>query len=269
MEFPSSTGLGDLWNRAGGYPSILGGITTLVIFVIVVWFESTRVEIPLQYSGTRGFKSKYPMKLLYVSNIPVILVNALYANFLFFGQMIAGPNSALRSNPALVPWINLIGIFQTSSQGGSSYLQPVWGLMLFLTPPRSVMHLFQNLPYAIVYLIIFIALCIILGRTWVEVSGLAPRDIAGQIIDSGMHIPGFRSSEKIIERILKKYIPTLVILNGFIIGILAFFADTLGALTTGTGLLISIGITHQYAETISKEFAASQYPGLRGLLGID
>jgi hypothetical protein len=30
-----------------------------------------------------------------------------------------------------------------------------------------------------------------------------------------------------------------------------------------------MGITHQYAETISKEFAAAQYPGLRGLLGMD
>ena len=108
-----------------------------------------------------------------------------------------------------------------------------------------------------------------LGRVWVEVSGLAPRDIARQIIDSGMQVPGFRRSEKIIERILKRYIPTLVILNGIIIALLSFMADSLGALTSGTGLLIAIGITHQYAETISKEVAAEQYPGMRGFLGLD
>jgi len=101
------------------------------------------------------------------------------------------------------------------------------------------------------------------------VSGLAPRDIAGQILDSGMQIPGFRSSERIIERILKRYIPTLIILNGFIIAIMSFFADSLGALTSGTGLLIAIGIVHQYSETIAKEVAASQYPGMRGFLGLD
>jgi preprotein translocase subunit SecY len=141
--------------------------------------------------------------------------------------------------------------------------------MWFLAPPRSINELLVNPGRGIVYLIIFIFLCVMLGRVWVEVSGLAPRDIAGQIIDSGMQIPGFRSSEKIIERILKKYIPTLVILNGIIIAVLSFFADSLGALTSGTGLLIAMGITHQYAETISKEFAAAQYPGLRGLLGMD
>jgi preprotein translocase subunit SecY len=255
---------------------MLGLVMTLVIFFIVIWFESTRVEIPLQYSGYRGFKGKYPMKLLYVSNIPVILVNALYANFLFFGQLIAGPNSFLRDAlpQNLHFWIDLIGIFEDRQAGagatrGGGYLQPVGGLVYLLTPPQGIGQLIADPLRAFIYLIIFIFLCVMLGRVWVEVSGLAPRDIAGQILDSGMQIPGFRSSEKIIERILKRYIPTLVILNGILIAVLSFFADSLGALTSGTGLLIAIGITHQYAETISKEAAAAQYPAMRSFLGID
>ena len=259
----------DLFLRANN-PNILGGITTLVIFVIVIWFESTRIEIPLAYKGHKGFTGKYPMKLLYVSNIPVILVNALYANFLFFGQLIAGPDSALRSIPGWDFWLNLIAIFgepQTGPQG--NYLIPEWGLLWFLTPPQGIEDLIRFPLRAFSYLIIFIILCIMLGRLWVEVSGLSPRDIAQQILDSGMQVPGFRSSERIIERILKRYIPTLVILNGIIIAVMSFFADSLGALTSGTGLLIAIGITHQLAEAISKEMAASQYPGMRGLHGLD
>ncbi len=262
-----------LLSRGSQLPTILGGITTLLIFAIVIWFESTRVEIPLAYRGYRGFKGKYPMKLLYVSNIPVILVNALYANFLFFGQLLAGPEAALRSsNGGLIPdfWLNLIGEFDTQSAGAQgSYLVPTSGLLYFLTPPQGLEQLALDPLRAIIYLGIFIFLCVMLGRVWVEVSGLAPRDISRQIIDSGMQVPGFRSSEKIIERILKRYIPTLVILNGFIIAVMSFFADSLGALTSGTGLLIAIGITHQYAETISKELAASQYPGMRSFLGLD
>ncbi|MBD3196106.1 MAG: preprotein translocase subunit SecY [Candidatus Lokiarchaeota archaeon] len=265
-----TTNLDQIFLR-GQLPSILGGITTIIIFVVVVWFESTRVEIPLQYRGYRGFKGKYPMKLLYVSNIPVILVNALYANFLFFGQLIAGPDSALRGG-GFDFWLDLIGTFERETGAGTGaggYLNPTWGLIYFLSPPQGIDALLADPLRSVIYLGIFVMLCIMLGRVWVEVSGLAPRDIAGQILDSGMQIPGFRSSEKIIERILKRYIPTLVILNGFIIAFLSFFADSLGALTSGTGLLIAIGITHQYAETISKELAAAQYPGMRGLLGLD
>ncbi len=260
----------ELFWRHDALPSLFGGITTLAIFLVVIWFESTRVEIPLAYKGYRGFKGKYPMKLLYVSNIPVILVNALYANFLFFGQIIAGPNSGFR-NADTIWFLDLIGQFENVSGGGAGdYLVPLPGCLLYyLTPPQGLLQLVADPFRAIIYLIIFIFLCIMLGRVWVDVSGLAPRDIAQQILDSGMQIPGFRSSDKIIERILKRYIPTLIILNGIIIAVMSFFADSLGALTSGTGLLIAIGIVHQYSESIAKEMAAQQYPGMRAFLGMD
>jgi protein transport protein SEC61 subunit alpha len=263
------TNIGDILIRQQ-LPSLLGIVTTVIILFVVIWFESTRVEIPLTYRGYRGYKGKYPMKLLYVSNIPVILVNALYANILFFGQLIAGPGSALRGN-GYDFWINLIGVFDPAEAGGGmgNQLIPKWGLIYLLTPPLGLGQLVEDPARAVIYLVIFIALCIMLGRVWVEVSGLAPRDIASQIIDSQMQVPGFRSSEKILERILKRYIPTLIIINGILIAVLSFFADSLGALTSGTGLLISIGIIHQYGETLAKEMAAAQYPGLRGMLGMD
>ena len=262
--------IADFMFRGNRLPSLFGGITTLVIFLIVIWFESTRVEIPLAYKGYRGFKGKYPMKLLYVSNIPVILVNALYANFLFFGQMLAGPNSTLRGQ-GFDFLIDLIGRFDAVDPGGATgnYLVPNFGLLYFLTPPQGLEQLLADPIRAIIYLIFFIFLCVMLGRVWVDVSGLAPRDIAQQIIDSGMQIPGFRSSDKIIERILKRYIPTLIIMNGIIIATMSFFADSLGALTSGTGLLIAIGIVHQYSESLAKEMAAMQYPGMRSFLGMD
>ena len=265
-----SYNVADFIFRGNRLPSLFGGITTLIIFLIVIWFESTRVEIPLAYKGYRGFKGKYPMKLLYVSNIPVILVNALYANFLFFGQMLAGPNSTLRGQ-GFDFLIDLIGRFDDIPAGGGAgnYLVPNYGLLYFLTPPQGLDQLIADPIRAIIYLIFFIFLCVMLGRVWVDVSGLAPRDIAQQIIDSGMQIPGFRSSDKIIERILKRYIPTLVILNGIIIAVMSFFADSLGALTSGTGLLIAIGIVHQYSESLAKEMAAMQYPGMRSFLGMD
>ena len=263
-----NTNLSDVFIRPSQMGSIMGLITTIVIFCVVVWFESTKVEIPLQYAGYRGFKGKYPMKLLYVSTIPIILVQALNANFLFLGQLFAGPNSGLRGR-GFDFWINLIGVFQAPVDGGTGQLVPVSGLLWLITPPLGLADLLAFPLKSVIYLFIFALLCIGLGRVWVSVSGIAPKDIAGQILDSGMQVPGFRRSEKIIEKILKKYIPTLVVLNGIITALLSFGADSFGALTSGTGLLIAIGIVHQYAETISKEVAAMQYPSMRGMLGLD
>jgi preprotein translocase subunit SecY len=262
----------DLFIRPENSPSILGFITTILIFLAVIYVESMRVEIPLTYAGFKGYKGKYPMKLLYVSNIPVILVQALYANFLFFGQLLAGPDSSLRGSTNADFWLNLIGVF-TKEGGSGGYLQPTSGLIYYLTAPRGLYYLIyettvNSIIHLIIYTIIFIFLCIFFGRIWIEVSGLAPRDIASQIIDSKMQIPGFRRSEKVIERILKRYIPTLTTLCGIIVALLSVTADTLGALSSGTGLLLSVGIIQNYAETISKELAAEQYPAMRAMLGM-
>ena len=110
-------------------------------------------------------------------------------------------------------------------------------------------------------------ICVFFGKIWIEVSGLAPRDIAGQIINSKMQIPGFRRSEKIIEKILKRYIPPLTVLCGIVVGLLSFSADFLGALSSGTGLLLSVGIIQNYAETIAQEAASDQIPGMASFFG--
>ncbi|MBD3351683.1 MAG: preprotein translocase subunit SecY [Candidatus Lokiarchaeota archaeon] len=266
--------VGETFIRANGAPGIFGVFTTIIIFVIVVYFEAMRIEIPLSYAGYSGFKGKYPMKLMYVSNIPVILAQALYANVLFFAQLLAGPNASFRLNhPNWAPFLDLIAQFPEEA-GAQGQMRPVGGFAYLLTPPNGLSSLISgdagNWPvlHAVLYLLIFILLCIGLGKIWVEVSGLAPRDIAGQIIDSKMQIDGFRRSDKVIEKILKRYIPTLTILNGIIVGVLSFGADFLGALGSGTGLLLMVGIMQNYAESISKEAAAEQYPALRGFLGL-
>jgi protein transport protein SEC61 subunit alpha len=265
----------DLFIRPGSAPGLLGLMTTIGIFLIVVYFQTMNVEIPLQYAGYKGYRGKYPMKLLYVSNIPVILAQALYANALFFGELLAGPTSSVRTgHPEWSWWLNLIGTFTQQQGDTSGYLQPTGGLVYYLTAPQGLSSLINGTAggnpalHAVVYLCIFLTLCVFFGKIWIEVSGLSPRDIAGQIIDSKMQVPGFRRSEKVIEQILKRYIPPLTILCGLIVGTLSFTADFLGALSTGTGLLLSVGIIQNYAESISKEMAADQYPQMRNLLGM-
>lgn len=274
--FFQSIGNGDVgasFNRPGNLPNMYGVILTAIIFFIVVYTETIRIEIPLQYSGYRGFVGKYPIKLMYVSNIPVILAQALYANVLFFGQLLAGPNSALRADPNNVPlnfFLNILGAYDPNfTPTPDAPFRFTGGLIYYLTPPQGFEQIGADPLHAIIYFVIFLALCVYLGQVWVDVSGLAPRDIAQQILDSGMSIPGFRRSSKPIERILKKYIPTLTILCGVIVAVLAFIADAFNALGSGVGILLTVGIMHNYAEQISKEAAAEQYPALRGFLGLD
>jgi protein transport protein SEC61 subunit alpha len=253
--------------RNGFDPSILSLIVTFIIFGAVIWMESVRVEIPLQYAKYRGMRARYPIKLLYTSNIPVILAQALFANILFFGQIIHGAFNADGTNP----FLSWIGIFERDE--GSGRMLATEGLAKYITPPQGVFRLIEEgmegWVHIFIYASVMILLCWGFSKIWVDISGIAPRDVSRQLLDSGYIVPGFRTSEKVLERLLSRYIPIVAGLGGFLIGILAAAADIMGALASGTGILLMVSIIKQYYETIAKEqLAGMGGEGAAGLLGI-
>ena len=253
--------------RNGYDPSILSLTVTFIIFFAVIWMESVRVEIPLQYAKYRGMKARYPIKLLYTSNIPVILAQALYANILFFGQILFNAFNSDASNP----FLNWIGVFER--QASSGRMIATYGLAKYITPPQGIFQLLsegmEGWVHVIIYASLMILLCWGFSKIWVDISGIAPRDVSRQLLDSGYIVPGFRTSEKVLERLLERYIPIVAGLGGLLIGILAAAADIMGALASGTGILLMVSIIKQYYEQIAKEqLAGMGGEGVAGLLGI-
>jgi len=240
-------------------PAMLGFITTLAVFLVVIYVEGVRVELPISYAGYKGFRSRYPIKLLYVSNLPVIFASALFANVYFISQLLWSNYNPNNSNP----WLNIIGMYQRAQQGAT----PIGGLVYFVIPPRNISEVFADPIRAVVYTAILVAFSVIFSLTWLEVGGLGPSTVAEQLVDSGMQIPGFRRSEKPIEQVLKRYIPTVTILGGAIVGLIAALADFFGVFGTGMGVLLSVGILYQYYQLLMQERVAEMYPALRRFFG--
>ncbi|MFA6780241.1 MAG: hypothetical protein WCU80_10755, partial [Paludibacteraceae bacterium] len=63
-------------------------ISTVLIFLIIVWAQSLKVEIPLSFGRVRGYSVKWPLSFFYTSVLPVILTSALIANLQLFGGMV-------------------------------------------------------------------------------------------------------------------------------------------------------------------------------------
>lgn len=252
--------ISELLVRAAGSPSILGLISTMGIFLFCIYAQGVRVEIPISHSRFRGFRGRYPISLLYVSNLPVIFASALFGNIYIIAQILW---NNYRFNESLSPWIKLIGDFEYS-QG--RYV-PRGGLAYYVTAPRGFMDVMDSPIRYVVYALLLILFCVIFSWVWLQVGGLDPRTIARQLVDAGMQVPGFRRAEKPIESILKRYIPVVTLLGGFIVGLLAALADFFGAFGTGTGILLSVGIIYQYYQQIMSERIEEIYPGLRKFLG--
>ena len=270
---------------SGGYETILLGqpnplialIGTLVIFLVVVYLESTRIELPISHGNARGARGRYPIKLMYASNIPVILMSALLANISMVCLLLYS-NDFLSSIP-LLGGNQYLGYFadgSTTASGGIAwYLSTPQGVVDWLLPilnPVSYGNdhtVLENLAHVMIYLSVMVIGSVMFAKFWVETTNLGSESVAKNIMRSGMQIPGFRRDPRILKRILDRYIPTITVLSGALIGLLAAVADMIGTTgnATGTGLLLTVGIIIRFYESLGKEQMMEMNPTLRGLLG--
>jgi preprotein translocase subunit SecY len=251
--------LRSLFTRTQGLPDMTAFLTTVGVFLIVIYFNGMRVEIPVSYARYRGFRGKFPLKLFYVSNIPVIFTAALFGNIYFISQLIWQRYNSTNTNF----WLNLLGRFVIQ---GNQY-QPAGGLVYYVVPPRSLALTAADPFRALIYTILLVIGCVFFAVTWVEVGGMDSRAVARQLLDSGMQIEGFRRSEMPIRQMLERYIPTVTIIGALLIGLIAAGADLTGAFGSGTGILLTVGIIEQYYQILVQERITELYPAARGFLG--
>lgn len=268
----TSQNLFELWLRQSpSNPSLLGLIATIVAFLVIIYMEGVRVELPLSYAGYKGFRSRYPIKLLYVSNLPVIFASALFANVYFFSQLLWNMNGGYPSANNNF-WLSLLGqytqVFGDSADSTKvTGYTPMGGLVYYVTAPRSYLDVTGDPVRAFVYLGILMVFCVIFSLTWLEVGGLGPSTVAKQLVDAGMQIPGYRRSGKAVESILKRYIPTVTVLGGIAVALVAGVSDFFGVFGSGMGILLTVGIIYQYYEILIKERAAETIPAFRRVFG--
>lgn len=234
---------------------------TIIIFLAVAYFESLKIEIPLSY-GRFGVGARYPLKFFYTSNIPVILASAVLANVVIFAGLFAGMG---------VPILGEVEggqIVPNLENGGLGYLltaNELHGILnptdiIQLTSPEVILHL-------LVYTLVFIALCVLFGTFWVMMSSMDAETVANQMEGSGLQIPGFRADKRVIKRVLERYIPQLTVVSAVFVGLLAVGADLTGALGSGTGILLTVGILYRMYEEIKKEQMNELSPALRNFIG--
>ncbi len=239
-------------------------LMTVAIFIIVAYLESLKIEIPLSY-GRFGIGARYPLKFFYTSNIPVILASAVLANVVIFAGIFQGMGAPILGQ------VQQGQIIQNLEQGGIGYLitPGELGRSNGILSPEGITMLSQPsvLLHMIVYIIIFLSICVLFGVFWVMMSSMDPETVANQMEQSGLQIPGFRADKRVIQKVLERYIPQLTVVSSVFVGFVAVTADLTGALGTGTGILLTVGILYRMYEDIKKEQMNELSPALRKFMG--
>jgi preprotein translocase subunit SecY len=240
---------------ATGNPgALVSPLFTIIVFGVVVFLQAMRVEIPLTFGNVRGFGQKWPLKFLYTSVMPVILIAALVTNIQIVGTQLAGQNgcsilgcvSQGQASSGFIAWL------QAPTGVGQSVLQGT--LTLFGT--GSIFHI-------IFYLSIYIFGCILFSIFWMKTSGQDADSVADQIQNTGMKVPGFRKDKRVIKKVLNRYIPGLTVLSGATIGALAAIANMTQAAGGGTGILLTVMILYKMYEQLAQKHMEELHPAMK------
>ena len=235
---------------------LLPVLIAIGIFMIIVFAEGMHVNIPITM-GRKGTGGRFPVKLLYVSNMPVILAATLFINVQLWAQLAGG-----------IPILGqIMGAIAWATKSPFSIFLNIL-LRFGAEGPAAIVAMAPDILQAAVYLVVLIAACIVFGVFWVQMGNQSPEAVAEQLQRSGMYIPGFRRDPRIVKKVLDRYIPTIVIMGSVFVGLLAGLGDmALAGLANGTGILLTVGIIYRLYEELAKEQLAAMHPMLGNLFG--
>lgn len=265
----------------------------ILVFLVSIYVYDMKVELPLVFSQLRGVGGRLPIPFLYVSVLPVILATSFEMSLTVWLRFVANVGGSLGNV------VKFIALYQAVPTGaGTSTLNLVGGLVYLISPnfplpyatnfggiggyaayftylasgtstlflPWGGTVLVPEYLHIVIYTLVLVILAVMFGRFWIEMTGQSSKNVAEQLGDVGWQIPGFRRDPRIVESILDKYIPTITILGSVFVALLAAVATLSGAVGTGMGILLTVGILYSVYQQLEQEHALDSYPALNKLL---
>ena len=262
-------------------------ISAILVFLISIYVYEMKVELPLSFEQLRGIGGRLPIPFLYVSVLPVILASSLELSMTVWFRFLAGVKGSLAGLAKFIALYQPVG-----TAGGGTTLQLNGGIAYLISPtfplPYSANYggiggygtyftylathttqlflpwggfvLVPEWMHVIIYTLVLVGLCIVFGKFWVEMTGQSPKALSEQLGDMGWQIPGFRRDPRIVENVLNKYIPTITVLGSIFVGLLAALATIAGAIGTGMGVLLTVGIIYMLFQQLEQERLYETYP---------
>jgi len=238
-------------------PNVSNLLATLVVFTVVIYFQGFRVDIPIKHSRVRRGSSgqqTYAIRLFYTSNVPIMLQSTLSSTVFMVSSLLYARLGSNVITRILGRWMNV---------NGRSI--PVGGLCYYLSPPQGMGEIMRDPIHFLLYVLFMLVSCSVLAYLWLEMSGSSPRDVTENLKRQKMVVIGYRPETMI--NAFNRYIPTAASFGGLCVGALTIFADLLGALGSGTGILLAVGNILQLVETFKKEVEQELQEGSNNVLG--
>lgn len=237
-------------------PNLTQFYATVISFIVTTYFLTFRAEIPVKSTRARSISSSYPIRLLYTGAMPAYLLTSFTANVFMMSQSLYNqfPSNLL---------VRMFGTWQ--SREGSSQLFATSGLAYYLQPPSNIYEAIWDPIKTIVYLVFVVVASSLFAKTWAEISGSAPKDIAKLFKAQSISIVGHREGSVLRE--LRRIIPVAASVGGAVVGLIMVGSDLLGSFGNGTAILMAVTTIQSYFETIMEEGKATGVNPIQKMMG--
>jgi len=229
-------------------PNLTNLLATFLVFFVVIYFQGFQVKLPCKFHKIRGHRGVFPVRLFYTSNISIIMQTMLVSNLYFLSQLLY---TRFKSNPL----VNLLGQWKDGAYGSESI--PIGGLAYYMSPPSSLDDVLSDPLHTFCYTLFVLLSCAQFSRMWVEISGCSARDVAKMLRERQVLFKGDTYRDESMLNVLNGYIPIAAAFGGMCIGFLTIVADFLGAIGSGTGILLAVTIIYQFFESAEREKESS------------
>ena len=218
-------------------PNLLQLFSTLIIIILVMYLWRFKLYIKVTNKKMPGVTYNQPIKLFYSSTTPIIVINTFISNLYLISQVLYRRYSSSLLIKILGTWAEKNG--EQVATGGIAY---------FITPPKNLFYFITHPLKSIIYVIFILYFSGWFTQTMVDLIGKGAIDLARGLKNEGFFLEGIRESEETIYKRFQKLIPTVSFLSGMLIAALQILADLIGAIGSGTGILLLVSTILQVQE---------------------
>lgn len=223
-------------------PNLFETYTTLVVLIGTVYLLSVRIDLPIKSTKVRSPASSYRIRLLYTSGMPLLFVAAIVSNLFLLSQALFTqfPDNLL---------VRLFGTWAVSGQ--SDKLTAISGLAYYMSPPVSFISALWDPIKTVVYALLLVVSCAAFSRSWSDISGDSPKDVAKTFKNQGIVIVGHRDVSVVKE--LRRVIPVAASVGGAVVAGVSIVSDLAGACGMGAASITAVCIVYSYFEILAQE----------------
>jgi protein transport protein SEC61 subunit alpha len=228
------------FSRLNG-PNIYRLVVTIGLVFAAVYVQQYRLEIKLSSRKMRGFRQPYPIKLIYASNICLVVYTVIVANVYTISQITA----------SYFPGNFLFGLIGKWGNDNNFNKAPTGGLAYYLSPNNGLYNVLTDPIHTAIYVAFLMFVSVQVSKLWIDISGNNAKDVAKQFGDQELSIEGMR--EESMSKLLNNYIPTAAGLGGAVLAGMAIGGDVVGVCGSGVGVMLAVTICYQYFEEFARE----------------